>query len=102
MKIFGVTNPPPISPPPASPAPNAASKPARVFTIDSLWYECAKHGRVSIYTLENGKISADIERNVGKSKLKTSHKSFQTAEKALLHALLEAEEWGLPELESKP
>lgn len=82
---------------------------ARKMELGELWLECEEWGAVNVFTHPAHvlmgrqipkKYSAKITRHVGESKLETSHKAVPTPEQALLHALEEAELWGLPRLEN--
>lgn len=71
---------------------------ARPVEMGELFREGMKFGAVRIYTHDSGVFSVTIERALGASTVKTGFKTFSTPERALLHALEEAELWGLPEL----
>ena len=76
---------------------------ARALELGDLWRQAMRWGLPSLTTFpaERGfpvRFSTGIKRQVGKSELKTSHKTFERPERALLHAIEEAELWGLPEL----
>ena len=76
---------------------------ARVLELGELWQQAMRWGLPNLYThaAERGypiRFSGGITRSVGKSELNTSHQTFGTPEQALMHAIAEAELWGLPEL----
>lgn len=78
---------------------------ARVLELGELWQQAMRWGLPTLFThaAERGhpiRFSGGITRSVGKSELQTSHKTFGTPEQALMHAIAEAELWGLPELDT--
>ena len=77
---------------------------ARLMSLDELFAEAATYGFLSIrhhsISTSSGPIfAAAIHRNVGQGTLKTQSHWEIDPRKALLGAVLEAKDWGLPLLE---
>lgn len=70
-----------------------------ILEMGDLFREALLYGRVRIATFNDGTFTAKIKRGVGKSDIETSFKCFPNPSQALMHAIDEAREWGLPLLE---